>query len=433
MKKWLIAIVVLALLAGGGTLALSGGRVGMAASQPKAAATPWPAVKAGRQVVAEARVVPVRSVQLSLPAGGVVAEVLVAAGDQVTAGQVLVRLEAARPAAAVVQAEAQLQRAQTELDKLRAGPRSQEIGQAQAAVEAAQARLARFSESPGREEVAAAEAAVASTQAALQRISAGPEEDATTIAAAEVRRAEIALKQAQWDYDRVAYGDSVGASPEAARLEQATLDYKAAVAVYRQATHGPTQADVAAAESRLAQAKADLARVQQPASRADIAEVQAEVRRTQAQLEMLQAGAQPQDVALAEADVVAAQAALAQARAALAETELRSPFAGTVASIEVKPGGYAAAGSPVAQLADLSAWQVETDDLTELRIVDVRAGAPVTVTVDAIPGLELTGSVVRVEAIGENKFGDITYGAVIRLDRQDERLRWNMTASVSIQ
>jgi HlyD family secretion protein len=432
MQKWIIAVVVFALLAGGGYIVLGLGRNGPAA-QAKAGTAPLPAVKAGRQVLAEARVVPVRNVQLSLPAGGVVAKVLVSEGDQVAAGQVLARLEAARPEAAVVQAEAQLQRAQTELDKLRAGPRPQEIGQAQAAVEAAQARLARLSETPVREEVAAAEAAVASAQVALQSVSAGPEEDAATIAAAEVRRAEIALKQAQWDYDRVAYGDSVGASPEAARLEQATLDYKAAVAVYRQATHGPTQADVAEAESRLAQAKADLARVQQPASRADIAEAQAEVRRTQAQLEMLQAGVQPQDVALAEADVAAAQAALTQARATLAETELRAPFAGTVASINVKPGEYAAAGSPVAQLADLSAWQVETDDLTELRIADVRAGAPVTVTVDAIPGLELAGSVARVKAVGQNKFGDITYGAVVRLDRQDERLRWNMTAAISIQ
>jgi HlyD family secretion protein len=432
MKKWLIAVAVLALLAGGGYIVLGRGENGPAA-QAKAGATPWPAVKAGRQVLAEARVVPACSVQLGLPVGGVVAEVLAAEGDQVVAGQVLVRLEAARQAAAVAQAEAQLQRAQTGLGKLRAGPRPQEIGQAQAAVEAAQARLARLSETPGREEVAAAEAAVASAQAALQKVLAGPEEDAATIAAAEVRRAEIALKQAQWDYDRVAYGDSVGASPQAARLEQATLDYKAAVAAYRQATRGPTQADIAAAESRLAQARADLARVQQPASRADIAEAQAEVRRTQAQLEMLQAGVQPQDVALAEADVAAAQAVLAQARAALAETELCAPFAGTIASVNVKAGEYIAAGSLVVQLADLSAWQVETDDLTELRIVDVRAGAPVTVTVDAIPGLELTGRVAYVKAIGENKFGDITYGAVVRLDRQDERLRWNMTASVSIQ
>jgi len=432
MKKWLIAIAVLALLAGSGYIVLGLGGNGLVA-QARVEATPLPAVKAGRQVLAEARVVPARSVQLSLPAGGVVAEVFVSEGDQVAAGQVLVRLEAARPAAAVAQAEAQLQRTQTELDKLRAGPRLQEVSQGQAAVEAAQARLARLSEGPTQEEVAAAEAAVASAQAALQKAAAGPEEDDVTIAAAEVRRAEIALKQAQWDYDRVAYGDSVGASPEAARLEQATLDYKTAMAAYRQATHGPTPADVAAAESRLAQARADLARVQQPASRADIAEAQAEVRRAQAQLELLQAGVQPQEVTLAEADVAAAQAALAQAQAALAETELRAPFAGTVVSISVKPGEYVAAGSPVARLADLSVWQVETDDLTELRIVDIRAGAPVAVTLDAIPGLELTGEVVRIGAIGENKFGDITYGAVVQLDRQDERLRWNMTASVSIQ
>jgi HlyD family secretion protein len=35
-------------------------------------------------------------------------------------------------------------------------------------------------------------------------------------------------------------------------------------------------------------------------------------------------------------------------------------------------------------------------------------------------------------ALGENKQGDITYVATIPPDRQDERLRWNMTAAVSI-
>jgi len=41
--------------------------------------------------------------------------------------------------------------------------------------------------------------------------------------------------------------------------------------------------------------------------------------------------------------------------------------------------------------------------------------------------------VVRIKAIGENKMGDITYTVVIQPDQHDERLRWNMTASVVIE
>ena len=62
----------------------------------------------------------------------------------------------------------------------------------------------------------------------------------------------------------------------------------------------------------------------------------------------------------------------------------------------------------------------------------IHEGAPVTVTFDAIPGLELPGKVKRIDAFGKNTRGDITYTVVIAPDRQDERLRWNMTASVAI-
>ena len=86
---------------------------------------------------------PARVAGLSLPTGGIVAEVLVAEGEQVAAGQMLVRLDSARQAAAVTQAEAQLQRAQAALAELKAGLRDEERRSAQAALDAAQARLDR--------------------------------------------------------------------------------------------------------------------------------------------------------------------------------------------------------------------------------------------------------------------------------------------------
>jgi HlyD family secretion protein len=87
----------------------------------------------------------------------------------------------------------------------------------------------------------------------------------------------------------------------------------------------------------------------------------------------------------------------------------------------------------VAQLANFSAWQIETDDLTELGVVDIDAGSPVTISVDAIPELELTGQVASIKPIGENKRGDITYTVIVEPQQQDERLRWNMTTVVSIE
>jgi len=130
--------------------------------------------------------------------------------------------------------------------------------------------------------------------------------------------------------------------------------------------------------------------------------------------------------------VAEAEAAVQQAQTSLADTELRAPFSGIVADNLVKVGEQVVAGMPVVELADLAALQVETDDLTELDVVRVQEGDRVLVTFDALQGLELTGRVVRIEPIGREKLGDITYTVVVGLDEQDARLRWNMTAVVTI-
>jgi HlyD family secretion protein len=432
MKKWIVVVVGLSILVGGAWYALNSGLVQLSSAATPEAETVLPPVKVDDRVQAEAKIVPVRHASLSLSSGGILNDVFVAEGDSVDVGQLLLRVDSARQASAVAQAEAGLRRAQAQLDMLQAGPRPAEVTAVQAAVEAAQAQLARISEPAQPEEIKAAEAALGSAQASLDKALEGTDEDEATIAAAQLRRTEIALQQAQCAYDKVKYAADVGTSPEAARLEQATLDYEAAVASYNLAVRGPTGDEVAAARAQLAQAEAQLARLRQGHSEGELAAARAEIRRAQAQLELVKSGSREQEIVVAEADVTAAQATLAEARASLADTELRAPFAGTVAALNAEVGEQVTAGTPVVQIADLSAWQIETDDLTELGVVQVEPGAPVTITVDAIPDLEIAGRVVHIQPLGESKRGDITYRVVIQPEKQDERLRWNMTTAVSI-
>jgi HlyD family secretion protein len=82
-------------------------------------------------------------------------------------------------------------------------------------------------------------------------------------------------------------------------------------------------------------------------------------------------------------------------------------------------------------LANSTDWEVETTDLTELNINNIQEGDAVKITFDAIPGLELSGTVLRIQSLGQNKQGDITYKVTVKLDKQDDRLRWNMTALVA--
>lgn len=384
------------------------------------------------QVVAEAVVLPVERATLSMPASGVVAEVGVEEGELVEAGQLILRLEDAHQRAAVAQAQAGLESAKARLAGLEAGPRSAEIASAEAALEAAQARLARLHEGTRREELASARASLEAAQASLQRLYDGPDVHTRIAVEADLENAEAALHQTQAAYDRVAGRSDITMLPQSLALQQATNAYDAAKARYEALFAEPDSDIVANAQARVAQAEANLERLEQPTTANEIAEAEAMVRQAQAQLDLLLAGVRAEEITAAAAVVAEAEAALQQAQASLADTELRAPFTGTVASLSAKVGEQVVAGLPVAELADLGEWQVETDDLTELDVVRVKEGDSVVVTFDAIEGLELPGNVVRIKSIGQERLGDITYTVVVGLEEQDPRLRWNMTALVTV-
>ena len=182
---------------------------------------------------------------------------------------------------------------------------------------------------------------------------------------------------------QVASAPDIGSRPESLNLERATNEYLAAKARYDELNTGANPAEVASAQAQVQRAQANLDQVRAPARPADVAAAEAEVRRAQAQLDLLLAGAQPEQIEAAEADVAAAEAALAQTNVGLAETELRAPFSGVVAGVEVVVGQQALPGArrAVGGLHELA----RGDATTELNIVGVQPGIAV-LTFDAIPG-----------------------------------------------
>lgn len=137
-------------------------------------------------------------------------------------------------------------------------------------------------------------------------------------------------------------------------------------------------------------------------------------------------------LAQAEADLLTQQAKLSESEGLLDKTELRSPMDGTVAFLDVKLGEHAQSGAVLIRLSDESAWEVRSDDLTELVVAKVRVGDQAVLTFDGIPGLEIPGKVKFIRPFGEKKRGDITYTVTIAPERWDDRLRWNMTAQIAI-
>jgi HlyD family secretion protein len=382
-------------------------------------------------VVADARVVPVQAAALTLTAGGIVAEVLVAEGEQVDAGQLLLRLVDAQARVGVAQAQAGLQRAQAQLAQLTAGARPEAVAAAQAALDAAISRYERLAAASLPGSIADAEARLAEAQADLAQVLEGPSDQRMIRARAEVAAAEADLRQAQSAYNQVRWRADIGALPEAAELQKATIDFEAAQAELADLEAGATQAEIASASAQVRRARAQLETVQasQPS---DLGEAEANVRASQAQLDQLLAGSRAEEVAAAEAEVAAATATLQQALVTLADTELRAPFRGTVAELLVTIGEHAAPSSPVLRLADLTTWQIETEDLTELDIVGIDEATPVTLTFDAIADLEMNGRVQYIRPLGQDNRGDIVYTVVIAPAQQDARLRWNMTAVVTL-
>jgi multidrug resistance efflux pump len=383
-------------------------------------------------VVAEGIILPVQHATLSMAASGIVDEILVPEGGMAEAGEVILRLQSAHQRAAVAEAQAAIDAAQASLAALEAGSRVQEIVGAQATLDAAKARLARLREGARPEEIVAAEARLAAAQATLQRLYDGPDAHTKIAAEADLANAEAALRQAQAAYDQVAGRTDVAMLPQSLQLQQATNAYEAARARYDALFDDPKADLVSGARAQVKEAQANLDRLREPATENEIAEVEAMVQQAQAQYDLAVAGPRGEELAAAAAAVDQARAGLDQVQASLADTELRAPFAGTVAALEVSHGEQVVAGVPIVQLAQLGTWQVETDDLTELDVVRVEEGEPVTVTLDAIEGLELAGTVERIKAVGQEKLGDMTYTVIVRLDEQDPRLRWNMTAVVMI-
>jgi HlyD family secretion protein len=196
---------------------------------------------------------------------------------------------------------------------------------------------------------------------------------------------------------------------------------------------GPRPQEVAAATAAVDKAKSHLAGVKVTGPPLEITAAEAEVRANQAQLDLVKAGARVETISAAKAEVAAAQATLDQAKVTLANTELRAPFSGTVVGLKMDKGEFVSPGTPVVRVADTSVWQVETEDLTEINVVKVREGAKASVTFDALPDLNIIGKVVDINPLGESKSGDITYTVTIDPERQDSRLRWNMTATVTIK
>jgi membrane fusion protein (multidrug efflux system) len=210
-------------------------------------------------------------------------------------------------------------------------------------------------------QVAQAEAAVAGAQAALDNLANQVELQYATIAQSEAQRAsaEAVQLQAQQEQDR----------------QQSLI----------QTESGTRQ--------RLEQANAALAKAQ-----ADVRASRAVIAAQKHQMEVL-AGTKKQRAA----DVLAAEAALKAAKLKLGYTRIAAPFDGIVGARQVQPGDYVNIGSNLFYVVPLPNVYVIAN-YKETQLTRVKAGQPVSITIDSFPRQVLHGHVARISPASGSQF-----------------------------
>ena len=319
--------------------------------------------------------------KMSFPSGlsGTIEEVYVVPGQPVQQGDLLAKVDDGDLQTALAKAEASL-----------------ELTEAQIANEAAPALAGDISEARSNLEAA---------QSALQRLRDLPSPEAIDQAAADLRLREVELRQAQEAYDKVAFAQGVGMSPQSADLQTATLNYERAQAVYEEATQPADESQISAAQSKVVQA--------------------------QNALEKLLSGLRPEAESVNAARLKEAKIQVEEARSNLAKSLLRAPWDGIVTDLDGAPG--VSINNASITLTKVEPLRFATNNFSERNLGDISVGDEATLYLKPYPNASFTGVIQRIEFESTEKDGDTALFTVyFDFDGGGFDIRPGMTGRVEI-
>jgi multidrug efflux pump subunit AcrA (membrane-fusion protein) len=222
--------------------------------------------------------------------------------------------------------------------------------------------------------------------------------------------------------DTIAQLDTTAILSEIAKAEG---ELAVAQAKLERAMAGPHESEITEAEIQVTAIA-----VKTPVSRAEATAQASDLAAAQAHLAYLLDLPLPEDVALAQAEVDQAQRTVDSAKAQLKLALIVAPADGTVVRILLNAHEYARAGETVVQMSDLGRLSIQTK-LYDFEIVGVNVGNTATISFDALPGVNVEGTVYSILP-DENDDQGGRYTVMIRLNEIPEGLRWGMTAKVDI-
>jgi membrane fusion protein (multidrug efflux system) len=331
-------------------------------------------------------------VPVSARVAGHVAKVYVTDNQWVRQGEVLVELDPNDYDARLAAAEAALAAA-------RAGRNSRSIavdvteitstagmGEASAGLEGAKAAV-----ETARAAVATANSQQAQAQAQLIAAQAAVEQAKADVLAAEARRqrAKTHLQRIQALVpEHAASQDSLDEALAADRVAEADVAAMREKVNAQEAAVKQVQAAVAAAQSGVHQAESGVA-----ARLAAQASAEAQFAGSKSAPRQVAQGRSQTNVA--EAEAARAEAEVKQARLNLSYTKIYAPISGHVTRKGVEKGAFVQIGQPLLALVDPDLWVVA--NFKETQLAKMLPGQPVTVSVDAHPGVKFAAHIDSVQ------------------------------------
>ena len=271
---------------------------------------------------------------------------------------------------------------------------------------------------------------------------------AKTVANAEtaVARADESLADAQVALTNLNAGPDileVDRGYHQLALAKASLDE--AIADLAEVTDGPDplqleakQTQVTLAQVSLDEAIADLAELaggtdplELEAKKKQVAVAEASLSTAEEDLVELRGSVDPLEVALREARVASTEAALAVTLQRLDRSTLRATWDGIVSMVNVEARQEVNANTPVFEIVDPTT--VEVDGIVdEIDVLFIREGAPARVTMDALPGQVLEGTVSAISSAAQNQQGVVRYPIRVRVTQQGAQLPEGLSAVASV-
>jgi HlyD family secretion protein len=367
---------------------------------------------------------PESMVSLTFGVAGSVRQVNVVRGQTVSEGTILASLGAEELALAVKQAEDSLRVQQLTLaQRLNSRPTPATLAAAQADIEAAEANLV-----IAEANVVAARASVVQAQARLAQVRAGPTTGEIATSEAEIAARSAELQTLEEQHTRLIQAGIGGPQEEQLRSQVVVARQTLAAAEARLATlqAGARPADIQVANAAIATAEAQLL-----AAEGQVAAARANVSRAQAAYDRLLEGPAEEEIAILEAQVAGVETNLELARLRFDQSVIVAPTSGRVASVRVNPGEQTSPGTPAIVLVNEAAYHIEVN-VDEIDVDRVALGQPVEITLDALPGVVVSGQVNEIAPTAAGAGGVVTYLVTINIDAPDISLRPGMSANASI-